>query len=224
MKNVSTMVRRTNANQVVSGLQSDPISIPSRKISRDASMLVNKLFSELQAIFPTWRNTFPNEEVLNHAKKTWVKGFVDAGITSINQIKLGVKHARASKSPFWPAVGEFIDWCKPLPEDFGLPSREDAFAEAIGNLGSYMTAEWSHVAVQESARNTTMYVLKNRTEAVARKEFYRNYAVLVNRVIRGENLNIDVPKALPSEAEYRPIAQERAIENALKLKKLVGLS
>lgn len=222
MQNVSTMMKNTTPMDVVNASMVG-VDTVSLKISHDATILVNRLFSELQAIFPAWRNTFPDEHSLAQAKKSWVKGFVDARIGSLEQIKLGVKRARASRSPHWPAVGQFIDWCKPIPEDFGLPSCEDAFAEAIANLGSYITAQWSHVAVREAVRNTTTYFLKNKTETAARAEFYRNYAILVNRVIAGENLNVDVPKAITATPASRPVPQSVAIENAKNLKKLVGL-
>ncbi|PKF60635.1 replication protein P [Psychromonas sp. psych-6C06] len=224
MQNLSTMVKHTTPMQVVDAVHaSSPRSALPSKLSHETTMLVNTLFAELQAIFPAWRNTFPSEESLNHAKKSWVKGFLDAGIKSISQLKLGVKHARACKSPHWPSVGTFVDWCKPTPEDYGLPCREDAYREAIANLGSYITANWSHAAVREAVRNTTCHLLKTANERVSRAEFYRNYTVLVNRVMRGENVNVDVPKAISAVPESRPVPQAVAIENAKNLKKLVGL-
>lgn len=224
MRNINSMLRDTSVNQVVrsaqvniDGFQSTP------KLSHETSMLVNRLFSELQAIFPAWRNTFPTEEALNHAKRSWVKGFLDADIRTLEQIRFGVKHARLSVSPYWPALGAFIEWCKPTAEDFGLPCREDAYAEAIANLGCYITANWSHAAVQEAVRNTTTYVLKNKSEHVSRAEFYRNYSVLVKRVMSGESLQFDVPKAIAEKPDYSPVPREVELNYLSNMKKMVGL-
>ena len=224
MKNISMMVRHSTPMKVVSDAQSGyhNTTMP-RKISHEATMLVNKLFSELQAIFPAWRNSFPSEASLDHAKKSWVKGFVDSNIKSTNQIKLGVKHARMSTSPHWPSIGAFVAWCKPKPEDLGLMSREDAYNEAIINIRNYITAEWSHVAVQEAVRNTTIYILRNRSEKVSRAEFYRNYDALVNRVICGENLKIDVPKAISEVPKFKRASREVELDHLKNLKKMVGL-
>lgn len=223
MKNMSTMLKASNPTHVINSMQSMHSGTVPRQISHAASVLVNQLFEELQAVFPAWRHTFPNDESLDHAKKSWVKGFVDAGIKSINQIKLGTKNARASKLPHWPSVGMFVDWCKPTPEEYGLPCKEDAYREAIANLGTYTTAIWSHVAVQESVRNTTCYTLKTSSERVSRAEFYRNYSVLVNRVMCGESLKFDVPKAITEKPEYKSVSREEALNHSANLKKMVGL-
>lgn len=224
MRNMNSMVRKTSPVEVMRSAQVDLARYePSPALSHETSMLVNRLFSELQAIFSAWRNTFPTDESLNHAKRSWVKGFIDADIRSLEQIRFGVKHARLSKSPYWPALGAFIEWCKPTPEDFGLPCREDAYAEAIANLGNYITAQWSHAAVQEAVRNTTTYVLKNKTEVVSRAEFYRNYAVLLKRVMKGESLQFDVPKVIAEKPEYAPVPREVELNYIANMKKMVGL-
>lgn len=224
MKSISTVINQRTPVQVVSASQAELNQQQSvAPLSHAASMLVNKLFSELQAVFPAWRHTFPSEETLAQAKKTWVKGFVDAGISQLEQIRLGVKRARLSKSPHWPSVGMFIEWCKPTSEDFGLPCKEDAFKEAMANLGCYITANWSHPAVQVAVRNTTTYVLRHKSDKVARTEFYRNYGLLIQRVINGESLNVELPKAIPVKAEYRPA--DSAIEqmHLANMKRMVGL-
>ena len=148
---------------------------------------------------------------------------MDAGINSESQLQFGLKKARASKSTYWPAVGVFIDWCKPTAEDFGLPSQEDAFREAIGNLGIFITAKWSHQVVCEAVKQTTCYVLKNRPEKEARALFYRNYAIMVERVRRGENLKADISKALPAKPVFVPARPEVEQAHLTNMKKMVGL-
>ncbi|MDN2661825.1 replication protein P [Psychromonas sp. 14N.309.X.WAT.B.A12] len=224
MKNINSMVRQTSPEQVIHSAQGSIKTFEQAPaLSHETSMLVNRLFSELQAIFPAWRNTFPTEESLNHAKRSWVKGFLDAGIRTLEQIRFGVKHARLSTSPYWPALGAFIEWCKPKAEDFGLPCREDAYAEAIANLGNYITAHWSHVAVQEAVRNTTTYVLKNKSEHASRNEFYRNYSVLVKRVMSGESLHFDVPKSIAEKPAFCAAPRDVELNHIANMKKMVGL-
>lgn len=46
------------------------------------------------------------------AKRQWVAAFVENGIASKQQLSAGVKRVRTSGSPFWPAPGEFIQWCR----------------------------------------------------------------------------------------------------------------
>lgn len=224
MRSISRMVQGKTAQQVVHTAASNPVPIGQHQaVSAETANVVNWLFVELQAVFPSWRYSYATDEALNSAKKTWIKAFIDAGINSINQIQLGLKKARASKSSYWPAVGVFIEWCKPTAEDFGLPSQEDAFREAIANLGIFITAKWSHPAVCDAVKQTTCYVLKNRPEKDARAVFYRNYAIMVERVRRGENLKADIPKAITAAPVFvpaRPEVEQSYLEN---MKKMVGL-
>jgi hypothetical protein len=73
---------------------------------------VNKLFTQLQAIFPAWRQAFPDDAALAEAKRQWSMGIIEAGLTSGDAIKAGLAKARKSKNPFIPSVGMFIEWCR----------------------------------------------------------------------------------------------------------------
>tara|TARA_R110002096_G_scaffold432012_1_gene648048 strand:- start:23 stop:436 length:414 start_codon:yes stop_codon:yes gene_type:complete len=89
---------------------------------RAAASVINHLFSELQSCFPAWRQTFTCKADIDSAKRVWVRGLVEAGIHSEQQLQWGLRRARQSESAFWPSVGQFIKWCKPDPEAFGLPT------------------------------------------------------------------------------------------------------
>lgn len=191
-------------------------------LSEQTAYDINDIFKSLKAIFPTFKLTFPDDEALRIGKKVWVKTLLEGKITSHEQIRIGMKKARAS-GDFMPSAGKFVDWCRVTAEDMGLPSREAAFREAIGNLGIFITAKWSHPAVLEAVKNTTCYTLKNSTEKNARVEFYRNYAVMVERVRRGENLQVDIPKAITAVPEYRKARPEVEQFHLGKMKKELGM-
>lgn len=224
MENISRMVSGKTAQQLVNSAGRTPQRFnPVKSVSAETAEVVNRLFEELQAIFPAWRYSCPTDKAVEIAKKNWIKAFVDEGINSIEQIQLGLKLARKSKNPYMPATGVFIDWCKPSPEDCGLPSREDAFAEAIANLGTFITAKWSHPAVREAVKATSCYVLRSNSEKDARAAFYRNYGLLVERVIRGENLMMPIPKAITNKQVFIPAPPEVEAQCLSSLKRLVGL-
>lgn len=210
MRNISEMAKELTPQQMVqlAGHHSPkPIDKP-KFVSDETANIVNDLFVELQAIFPAWSVSFKTNEALNRAKREWIKGFMEQGINSLNQIKLGLKKARASQDPYWPTVGKFVAWCKPTAEDLGLPSKEDAYSEVTANFGKFMTAEWSHQAVFKVAKKATSHSLKNLPEKESRALFYRNYAIMVERVMRGENMQVDIPKAITREPEYRQLPRK----------------
>ena len=82
--------------------------------------VVNRLFVELQAIFPAWRQAWPDDKALAAAKRSWIKGFAAAGITSLEQIRFGLEQCRLYGGDFIPSVGKFIAWCRPTPESLGF--------------------------------------------------------------------------------------------------------
>lgn len=102
---------------------------PQRVINPDAENMVDMLFKNLKQIFPAAVNTtFKNPSDESDAKRQWIAAFAENGITTREQLQNGMRHARASDNPFWPAVGQFIKWCK--QEDFtqlGLPTEAELY-------------------------------------------------------------------------------------------------
>lgn len=104
-------------------------SMPQKVVNPQAEQLVDVLFRNLKQIFPAAVNTiFKNESDELAAKRQWVAASAENGITTREQLQNGMRYARASDSPFFPAVGQFIKWCK--QEDFtqlGLPTETELY-------------------------------------------------------------------------------------------------
>ncbi|WP_312272256.1 replication protein P [Pseudomonas sp.] len=167
-------------------------------IDKGTAEVVNSLFKQLQAIFPAWKQAWPDDAALDAAKKSWIKGFMAAGITSIEQIRFGVQQCRASGTPFAPSIGQFIKWCEPTAEMLGLPSADKAYAEACRNAHPSADRHWTHAAVMHAANETGFYNLNTLKEDESKKLFNRNYDIACRMVAKGEPLK-EIPKALPSE-------------------------
>ncbi|MCF5371147.1 replication protein P, partial [Pseudomonas sp. PA-4-8C] len=93
--------------------------------------VVERLFRQLQAIFPAHKQAWPDDKAKAAAMRNWTMGFMAAGIRTLEQIRYGIEQCRKSGSPFAPSVGQFIGWCTPGPEAFGLPASADAWVEAL---------------------------------------------------------------------------------------------
>jgi len=170
---------------------------PPRQIDDATAEVVNRLFAELQCIFPAWRQAWPSDKSLASAKRSWIKGFAAAGINTLEQIRFGLEQCRQSGSDFAPSVGRFIQWCKPTPEMLGLPSGDAAYREACRKAHPAFSGNWSHQAVYHAACQTGFYELASLPEERSRKLFDRNYAATVEMVMAGEPLR-EIPKALPA--------------------------
>ncbi|WP_243891464.1 replication protein P [Shewanella algae] len=191
---------------------------------QEAAGIINKLFAELQACFPAWKHSFPGQHDIAAAKRSWARGLVEAGISSEQQLQWGLRKARQAESPFWPSLGQFVKWCQPDPVDYGLPDTRKAYLEVCRNahrLAEMTNDEWSHAAVYIALKNTGTFDIRNRKEAETWPIFERNYEIAVRRVLAGEDLNVEIPKALPPRPAPRPVDPEVAKQHLERLKKML---
>ena len=122
--------------------QSQP---PKQEINNQAIEVINKVFAELQAVYPAWKQAFPDAKSVELAKKVWIKTFAENGVTTIEHVKLGMAAARADTSDFIPSAGKFCSWCKPQV-DF-----EESFYRFINRQP--MTSEAERVTAAEVGYN-----------------------------------------------------------------------
>lgn len=193
---------------------------PKPLIDPASAQVVNALFTELKAIHPAWRAAWASDEMENTAKRSWTKAFTAAGMCSIEQIRYGIDRCRASGSPFMPSVGQFLDWCRPSPENMGLPSVDRAYLQACA--ASHPAADTSalHPAVWHAACEAGLYMLARQPESKSRPVFERAYAITVRLIIEGEPLR-EIPKGLPAKATL-PRNLKAGNDALANLKKRVG--
>jgi hypothetical protein len=117
-----------------------------RGVHEGVERLVDALFTNLKQVFPAsvstaWKR--PEDEAA--AKRQWVAAFAENGIHSKQQLSAGMKHARASGSPFLPSPGQFIEWCKEASfSAAGMPDEEELYSMVMtycAKRGDYQTAE-----------------------------------------------------------------------------------
>ena len=172
-------------------------------INEDAMAIVNGLFKSLQAAKPAWKNAFPDDESLRLAKKTYVKGLIESGVTDHRMITAGMKRARADASPWFPAVGQFIEWCKPRPEDLGMPDSNAAWLECCNNSHRKSAHNWSHPGAHEAGSRTGWFAM-SRGE-VKEAVFAKNYADVIREV--SEGAVFEVPK-MPSSDDQKQLEND----------------
>lgn len=186
-------------------------------VDTGTAQVVNALFRELQAIFPAWKQAWPDTKALEVAKKSWIKGFMAARINTLEQIRFGIERCRAEGSAFAPSVGQFIAWCTPTAEMLGLPDVETAYREAVAHAHPSANPRWSHAAVHHAACETGFYALSHMPEEQSRKLFSRNYDITVRALLEGKQLRA-IPKALPEPVSVRTPEVGRAALAGLRAK------
>lgn len=161
-----------------------PVIEPLGTVDDDTAEVVERLFRQLQAIFPAHKQAWPDDKALAAAMRSWTKGFIAEGICTLEHIRFGIEQCRKSGSPFAPSVGQFIGWCTPGPEAFGLPASADAWVEAL--MGVY-----SHEGVRIAANETGIFDLRSakQEDKGLRQRFDHNYAVVIRRAQEGQPLD-----------------------------------
>ncbi|MBT1896943.1 replication protein [Enterobacter hormaechei] len=98
-------------------------------VNISAERLVDALFKQLKQLFPAAEQTnLKTAQQETDAKRQWIAAFAEGGIRTREQVSAGMRHARASESPFWPSPGQFIKWCKDSKMVLGV-SIEDVMGE-----------------------------------------------------------------------------------------------
>ena len=187
MKSLQTMADNFN----ITPGQAAPIV--KRVVPEQAMQIINQLFIDLKAIFPAWRVAIPTDTIENQAKIEWTKAFIENGIGHTEQLKLGLKKARKYSEPWFPSCGQFIEWCKPNLEDYGLPTAEQALRMVVDGKKK------SHPAIFVAAKHTGTWNLKNLSHKALLPMFTRNYEIVCSRVMNGEDLTGEIPLALPKK-------------------------
>ncbi|SQZ64778.1 replication protein P [Escherichia coli] len=99
-----------------------------RAKKEQVARIFNEMFVQLQAAFPGSIAAISEQGKLNEFRKQWMLAFLENGITTMEQVNAGMRHARASESPFWPSPGQFIKWCKDSKMVLGV-TIDDVMAE-----------------------------------------------------------------------------------------------
>lgn len=184
----------------------------------DTARIVNELFKTLTAIFPAFKNAWPDNETFSQAKAEWVKAFEEVNLHQIEKIKLGVKRYRLLAKPFAPSPGEFISMCNPTAEDMGFPSVHMAYKEACDRRMELEDKIWTHAVVKQAWSDTGSHELKSLSQKDSYPMFKRNYEIAIKKFLNGE-LMTPAPKAIK---HYKPSTPEvarsalRELLNSLK--------
>ncbi|HEY3699965.1 MAG TPA: replication protein P [Spongiibacteraceae bacterium] len=174
---------------------------------------INQLFTELELAYHNqFRRAFPDSAQLAMAKQLWLHALCDL---SPARLRAGVRRA-AQNSEFLPSLHTLRQFCDPQPQELGLPDTYAAYIEACRAPNPKRSQRWSHPIVYRAGLETDWYFLANNPENVTFPVFKRNYELLIERLLNGEQLDVPLPKALPEEIST-PLPRE---ENKRRLKKL----
>lgn len=153
------------------------------------------------------------------AKQLWSRLLVDFDAnTMMKAAELVVKQQK-----FLPNVHDVLEACEQAQHIvLGVPDTHAAYVEACRAPSPKAEYNWTHPAVYYAGRASDWFMLANEPEQIAYPVFERNYSLLLDRIRNGEELNIDLPKAIPERIE-RPLERKEQAQNLRDLMKESGL-
>ena len=208
------------ASAVRAGQGAVPAPVQLGSVDNQTAEVVEKIFRQLKAIFPAWKTAWPDEKALGSAQRSWTKGFMDAGICDIHQVEFGIKQCRKSGSPFAPSIGQFIQWCTPGPEAYGMPTAADAWLEALMGTAS-------HDAVRIAANAIGLFDLRaaKQEDKAMRARFERNYEIVLRRAQANQPLDGKILTGIGYDSQKTELerAEEYANLRQTKLLEVQGI-
>ena len=176
-------------------------------VNETAERLVNRVFEQLLASCP--RLSYYTAEQVVTAKQQWILGFAENGITTVEQVKQGMKALRAKEDDFVPSVGKFIGWCKVVDyTQLGLPTLEKLL-KRLNHFAAYGLEEADKFTFKNDAEYwliTDLYRRERRylwQESTLRSQAEQALLAMAKRIQAGENIP-ERAKAIEKPKEYIP--------------------
>lgn len=223
---------KTNLMAVINNRDADALArmsqgdITKKVVNSNAEKMVDSLFKSLKQLFPASVSTvFKNANDEMDAKRQWIAAFAENGITTREQLQNGMRHARASDNPFWPAVGQFIKWCK--EEDYvalGLPDEDHLYElyREYCKMRGWREMKWpSNACYWMVTKIYSEMRSKSLTDSEVKKLCAKELRSMTARIKLGETIPAPV-KQIPQL--HIPTSKERSLEHLASIRKKLNLN
>jgi hypothetical protein len=200
MKDLKAVMEKMQSNMAATNEANQQNELLKKQVSENAKSVIDELFKELKSCYPAWKQAFETRETWSAAKKTWTKAFIENNISNEWQIKAGLEAARKGVNPFWPSVGQFINWCDGPEID-----TDEAFNRMINRKPCNDIAEYE--TRQEVGFRCKQQLSEEKARALFKKVLTRNIQLVRN----GELVEYDInPVQVASPEVFRETETEEA--------------
>ncbi len=162
-------------------------------VGRELEQAINSLFTLLEDAYPLkFKRAFPTHEDQIRAKRVW-----KSALKEFNPRRIWMAGKKAlDSSKFFPDLSDIRELCKLRYDELGLREPLQAYYEACHAPKQTRDYCWSHLAVYLAAKETGWLTLQSQEQRIAFPIFERNYEIICNRVLDGEDLEATVYKGL----------------------------
>jgi hypothetical protein len=166
---------------------------------------INQVFAELELAYHNqYHKAYAQEGSIGVAKKYWLECLAPF----MPQVILKAVRIVVKSQQYLPSVATLVQACEEALGDYGLPTAHDAYVQACNAAHPKAEQPWSHPAVYLAGKATGWFELSNNQEAKIFPLFESHYRKLCQRILAGEILEIEIPKALPEQSTKKLSLEE----------------
>lgn len=127
MRNIADSMHNLDREQMRRVAHNLPEQHQERPQLEQVAQVINSVFAQLLAAFPAALANRTQGD-LDTIRGQWTLAFVENGITTMEQVKAGMRVARRQEKPFLPSPGQFVAWCRESGGALGV-TVDDIMAE-----------------------------------------------------------------------------------------------
>lgn len=205
------VVQGTDPSPTISATPAGPTDRPGRD---DLADTINQVFALFRLNYHNqFYAAYADTSQLSQIKRLWLEALGD--FTS-ETILSGAKRA-IEDCDYLPTLKRMLDCCRQALEREGIPDVRSAFIEACGRGSPKLQQPWTHPVVYLAGRDSDWFFLANNPERTTLPVFTRHYDAWLERVSRGENVQLPPAPELPAP-EHTAMSDDDRQEALRKLR------
>lgn len=186
-----------------------------------AEEFVNRTMAKLRAITKGYSKKLGSATGEVEYKRQLAVALAENDLTTDEAIEPALNYYR-SKDEWFPTPAQFIGACL-MRQVEGCPPARAAYQEWCLNVGK-KNHKWSHPIVRDTVRLSGRgYDIKSLTEEKAFPLYEQAYQVLMDRLLKGEQIDEPIQRALPAEPSSRPTTKKENVNHMAAMRAELGI-
>lgn len=198
-----SIVHGTDRSPMTSATPAGPIDNSTRD---DLADTLNQVFALFRLNYHNqFYAAYADTTQLNQIKRLWLdalSGFTPETILS------GAKQA-IENCEYLPSLKRMLDCCHDAMARHGIPDVRAAFLEACERGSPKLEQPWTHPVVYLAGKDSDWFFLANNPERSTFPVFEKHYSRWVDRISRGEQVQLPPLPELPGPTQMNMSAAER---------------
>tara|TARA_R110000824_G_scaffold284825_2_gene473045 strand:- start:1015 stop:1677 length:663 start_codon:yes stop_codon:yes gene_type:complete len=214
MINVADMVRQV-AQSARDGVYEEHSGVYT------AEEFVNRVMAKLRAITKGYTKKLGSAAGEVEYKRQLALALAENDLVTDEAIEPALNYYRG-RDEWFPTPAQFIGACL-MRQVEGCPPARTAYMEYCLNVGK-KNYKWSHPIVRDTVRLSGRgYDIKSLPEEKAFPLYEQAYQILMDRLRKGEEIDVPIQRALPAEASSRQTTPKENVGHMAAMRADLGI-